>query len=650
MDIRNRTDNNTDFEVHARVDHANPSLPLTFTGHQPDLKSHWIQEIGQYANDSLALHEHGADDLRIDPTQVKPDTDGEELRLPQRKASYESDGIKPSEVAKNYFLTASERESYAKQHAEEQQILLAQQQSFIERKTKVAVASAQQQQKQESTTSTTQEQVVAVEKTKAEEKHIKLTRSAAIEKSEEIQEVTLEVKSTNIGAEVKSKNKSSTQVKPSTETATKKEATKSVQQIESDTQKQTIAKDPIETGKRSERSERSVVVVDDKQSASSELESSIKSIASAAAASITTMSESQSNAKLTLAADSTAANTNKIHTLENQLALKSVSDAPCDADTPHNTRPSNNNKENTAPSSNAPNQAAASRYHTVSTYNFGDRQGQPPGGPPPSQTNLNIFLVPPHLITYETSIEINVLKIPAPLPPQPPKFVKKLLVHTESLERKTRAFLSGNFEVGTTDSSLRTARQKIRSLKSTILKSDDEVKHAEDTITKAQSGDFLHIFTPPIIEKPLYEFIEIPSERSEEECSEYSDRRSERGISTEQQHENMEDYYSSKYSSRSSRRRVEGECIPFPSSCDARICRKRVTFIFVQSTSLCRCRCVVYVEVVLFALGNHLLTMTQVYRVRAECMRDCSRVKFHCDRRMDWRHFVQECSFGFCKQ
>lgn len=561
IELRDRLDNNTNFEVHAKAEHANPSLPLTFTGHQGDLKARWLQEIAQYANDSLALHEHSVDDLRIDPTQVKPDTEGEALRLPQRKASYESDGIKPSEVAKDHFLTASERESYAKQHAEEQKILLAQQQSFIERKTHVAISTAQQQQQQQQQTTTSitqiaQEKSVAVQKTKAEEKHTKLTRSSAIEKSEEIQEFKKEKQSTCIGTEVKYKN----QIEAHSVSAPTKKGSSTSKTVETSRAQVTTTKDPIETGKRS------LSDVDDSKSVSTTLRSNIKSIASAvaAAASTNTMSESQSNAELTLVADATP-NTNKIHTIEHQLALKSACDAPRDADTANNTQTSNNNKENTAPNSNAnsnnPNRASASRYHTVSTYNFGDRQGEPPRGQPPTPPNVNIFLVPPHLITYETSIEINVLKIPAPQPPQPPKFVKKLLVHTESLERKTRAFLSGNFEVGTTDSSLRTARQKIRSLKSTILKSDDEVKHAEDTITKAQSGDFLHIFNPPIIEKPLYEFIEIPSERSEEECSEYSDRRSERGISTEQQHENMEDYYSSKYSSRSSRRRVEGKPI-----------------------------------------------------------------------------------------
>lgn len=551
--------------MHAKADNPNSSLPLIFVGHQADLKLRWLEEIAENTNNPLAVHEHSADDIRIDPTQVKPDTEGEAFRLPQRKASYESDGIKPSEVAKDHFLSASERESYAKQLAEEKEILLAQQQSFIERS--VGIASAQQQQ-QRTTSSVTQvaakEQVIVERKSKAEEKHTKLTRSAAVEKSVESREAKQELQTTTVDTETKSKTQQRGQ-RTETVTARQPEPTTTKSVVEPPPRQQIIAKDPIETGKRSDRS----VVVDPNDSKTIFTDASksttTKSIASATAATSTnTMSEThESNAKLTLSADAAAINTNPIHTLERQLALKSTSNdapSPSDADTGNQSQSSNNNnnnKENTAPNANA------SRYHIVSTYNFGDGNRRDGNGqaPPPLWPNRNIFLVPPHLITYETSIEINVLKIPAPLPPQPPKFVKKLLVHTESLERKTRAFLSGNFQMGTTDSSLRTARQKIRSLKSTLLNTDDEVKHAEDTITKAHSGDFLKIFHPPIIEKPLYEFIEIPSERSEEECSEYSDKRSERGLSTEQQHENMEDYYSSRYSSRSSRRRVEGESV-----------------------------------------------------------------------------------------
>lgn len=226
------------------------------------------------------------------------------------------------------------------------------------------------------------------------------------------------------------------------------------------------------------------------------------------------------------------------------------------------TTKNNYTMNTTNPASNSPSQGTnlnRQGFQIISLFNFGDRPGAP-GQPPTS--NMPDFLVPTQLITYETSIEINFRKIPPPQPPPPPRFIKKMLVHTESLERRTRAFLSGNFETGTTDSSLRTARQKIRSLKSTILKSDDEVKHAEDTIHKAQCGDFKRISAPPIIEQPLYEFIEIqPSQRVDEECVDVSDRHSDhsQSIQKHQELENMEDYYSSKYSSRTSRHRVEGK-------------------------------------------------------------------------------------------
>lgn len=549
----------------------NPILPITLTTNQADLKTRWLFEISQYVSDPLALHEHSVDDLRIDPTQIKSDTEGEEFRLPQRKASYESDGIKPSEVAKDHYLTATERELYAKQHAEEQQILLEQQKSFVQRKTQIATVQQQQQTQKPQissssitqTTKIVQESEQVVIQNKGVDKHAKLTRSTAIEKSEEFQthgQPTKKDKEVVNITEVKT-NQSTTSNRTAekiSEIISEKSITSRVEQQQKEQSHVKIDQIPTKenpkeinvTGKSGYDLKEVVEKTKTLQTAANE---SIKKIE--------ILNAKISDAQITLA---TAA-TNKsvpVHTVENQLALenhaKKTPKSPQDGGGDNHNTQKPNDKENTSPNSNKTNQSSnqlpAQRLHTVSKFNFGDKPG--PSGTPPTP-NLPNFLVPPHLITYETSIEINVQKIPPPQPPQPPKFIKKLLVHTESLERKTRAFLSGNYEAGTTDSSIRTARQKIRSLKSTIIKSDDEVKHAEDTITKAQSGDFLHIFNPPIIEKPLYEFVEIPSERSEEECSEYSDRRSERGIS--EQHENMEDYYSSKYSSRSSRRRVEGK-------------------------------------------------------------------------------------------
>lgn len=105
------------FTIEAKPKYPSSIYPLTFSSPQPEFKNNWLTEIARYANDPVAIHEHNVDDLRIDPTQIKPDSEYEELRLPiQRKGSYQSDGIRPSEVAKDHFLTDEERQFYAKQH------------------------------------------------------------------------------------------------------------------------------------------------------------------------------------------------------------------------------------------------------------------------------------------------------------------------------------------------------------------------------------------------------------------------------------------------------------------------------------------------------------------------------------------------------
>lgn len=571
VELRDQPNSNR-FEVHAKVDHPNQTLPQTFIAQSEELKHCWLQEIGQYVTDQLALHEHTVDDLRIDPTQVKPDSEGEPLRLPQRKGSYESDGIKPSEVAKDHFLSASEREIYAKQHAEEQQILLQQQQSFVQRKTQI-----KQSAEVSSVTETkiVQESKEVVVQNKGEEKRAQLTRSTAVENTEEIQVKGQESKQTKERKVVSIQEVTN---KSAASSKTEDKPTKVPAETDINTQLGLQDKTNIEhtknQTKQNEIKSTNARVENTKVEKTGKTDCITKAIDETKMLQGTLINDKLNQVQITSAKiinkdvmlETTAANKiiTPVHTVENQLALNTK---PKPAQDGGGNGQKSDNKENSSPNAsnidNRSNQLVSSatsssqKYQTVSTFNFGDRQG-PPGQPP--TPNLPDFLVPPHLITYETSIEINVRKIPPPSPPPPPKFLKKLLVHTESLERKTRAFLTGNYELGTTDSSVRTARQKIRSLKSTILKSDDEVKHAEDTIHKAQSGDFSHIFNPPILDKPLYEFIEIPSERSEEECSEFSDRRSERGISEQTQNENMEEHYSSRISTRSSRRerRVEG--------------------------------------------------------------------------------------------
>lgn len=499
----------------------------------------------------MALHEHHVDDIRIDPTQVKADNESEKLCLPQRKASYESDGIRPSEVAKDHFFTAEERQVYARQLAEEHKILVAQQKSYTQRKTQHSVVSN------------------IVENSKSEVSSATVCSANIIEKEE-----TLVEGRNNKGAIENPKDLIISDSKIKVEKVKFNEVAE-VQQIELNSSEEKS----LRLGRKVEsytenvkgRKEQEQIQIKSpkgdpgKGTGITLPESRIATAVPALPVALADSKQEESakpsiDTKLTASASASASNPSHTHRSFESHRLKNVQldTEMLNNETSQKSSSSNNNNTASDANQSAANRSTSQsqRLNVVSVYNFGNDRGAA-GGQPPNNNNINIFLVPTHLITYETSIEVNFRRIPFPQPPPPPRFVKKLLVHTESLERKTRAFLSGNFELGTTDSSIRTARQKIRSLKSTILKSDDEVKHASDTITKAQSGEFLKIFAPPIVEKPLYEFIEIPSERSEEECSEYSDRRSERGIS--EQHENMEDYYSSKYSSRSSRKRVEGK-------------------------------------------------------------------------------------------
>lgn len=549
-------------------------MPITITAPQIETKLRWLSEINQYATDSLTLHEHSVDDLRIDPTQIKPDSEYESFHLPiQRKASYESDGIRPSEVAKDHFLSEEERAFYAKQHAEDQKILQQQQKEFEQQKNQTKSKTTQRTQLQTQVKQSAGEIVQSDLKkeihadavqVKATEKHVKLT--------------TVEQRSTGEKTTGQRTTEEKTTEQKSTEQKTIEQKSQiSTKIIQSNIESAVDTKEKLNEQKDIKKAD--FVETKEESKVTSKLDNPTQSVQEAGkpdnvATSQIVVSSDVSINQLNNQSENNQLNNNnnltpitpidtnikpgKMHDGDNTDALDMLTkEIPSTntqlAETTANTPNQSNNDNLIATLNNRialPN-APSHQMQTISIFTFGDKPGAP--GVP----NLPDFLVPPHLITYETSIEINFRKIPPPQPPPPPKFIKKMLVHTESLERRTRAFLTGNFEVGTTDSSLRTARQKIRSLKSTILKSDDEVKHAEDTIHKAQSGDFINIFAPPIVEQPLYEFIEVPSQRSEDEYSDNLDRRSERGQSVQQQElENMEDYYSSKYSSRSSRRRV----------------------------------------------------------------------------------------------
>lgn len=426
---------------------------------------------------------------------MKADTDGEAFKLPPRIDAHEPDTINPAEVAQDHYLPHPEKKPVTQEITTTTKVDTKSTSASSTAEQKQTAQSIKVEQKQITETS----RKVAVE-TKVEEKQPKLVRGTAVNSQDQGLELSktipLEPKIDYIVTEPNSTNASSV----------------------------SLNERPI---------------IDSKKP-----------------------SAAQGNSPSTLSyAASPASADNKIALIAynprectNDPATKS----PQDGD--HSRAVSNGNNLSNTGSGQIGSDPPV--YETIYRFNFGDRHqlgasGGGGGRPPPERSNLPDFLIPARLITYETSFEISIRKIRAASPPPRPKFIKKMLVHTESLERKTREFLTGSYDIGSSaDNALKSARQKIRSLKSTIIKSDDDVRHAEDTIEKAKSGKFLHIYNPRLgVEKPLYEFVEVPSE---EECADY--QRNERGIS--EQSNNMAEYSSSRYSSRTSRkssRKVEGK-------------------------------------------------------------------------------------------
>ncbi|XP_073813115.1 obscurin isoform X2 [Musca autumnalis] len=160
-----------------------------------------------------------------------------------------------------------------------------------------------------------------------------------------------------------------------------------------------------------------------------------------------------------------------------------------------------------------------SRLASIQQSRDGFSDGSEPPLPPlpPHYVRMPGFFQPLPRIAYETSIEILLVKS-VPLPPPPITLIPRVVVHNEALEMKSANFLEGIYVSDDFDNSLRNAKKKVRSIKSTVMRSKDSTKYAVDTVNKASSRDFIHIFTPPIKHKrPIYEIVEEPSRLSDYE-------------------------------------------------------------------------------------------------------------------------------------
>ncbi|XP_023037819.2 obscurin isoform X1 [Drosophila willistoni] len=538
-------------------------LPCDIRPHGEGAHLVWHREICSHIGQDVTLQEHNADDLKIDSTQVATESELI-LHLPQKAEAHDSSSsVRPSDVAENYFLSKETKERLQLEHQE----LLKFEQESIE------LYKKQQNQQnistsvktiQTATTSTSQAKSISeVQTIKSEDKtkesisklsEVKqqsatvaqnITKSAIksetnIEKSESpvISQKTISaVESANIGQNI-------SQTQPII-------AEKSITEIETVTVAQNISKSAVKSEtiveiqsetvsnvKAVTPSESSIQIVEETSIKPTETESAI----------VEEIISKEDSRPIELGTETESAGKNADDLKINPTIPKIEIHRPVETDnnneliiTKHkpieltdivgyneSLKDSDNNEHNNTNSqthrgyaTNITDSASLTHWNNTlaniaSNRNgaayFAPGQGPPPPPLPPHFVRMPGFFQPLPLVSYETTIEILIVKARPPSPPPPPPpTIKRVLVHTESLEQKTQNFFEGIYDVSSSDTSLRNAKQKIRSIKNTVLKSTDSTKYAQDTVQKAKARDFLHIFNPPIKKKrPIYEIVEEP--------------------------------------------------------------------------------------------------------------------------------------------
>lgn len=141
----------------------------------------------------------------------------------------------------------------------------------------------------------------------------------------------------------------------------------------------------------------------------------------------------------------------------------------------------------------------------------GNYDPPPPPPLPPHFHRMPGFFQPLPVISYETSFEVLIVKARPRSPSPPPSTLKRVHVFNEALELKSKNFLEGIYDSASCETSLRNAKQKMRAIKTTVLKSKDNTKYTKDTVQKAEARDFVHILPPLVaMKRPIYEIVEVP--------------------------------------------------------------------------------------------------------------------------------------------
>lgn len=486
-------------------------LPLIFIAHKDDIKTKWIKEIHQHVTDQLALQEHIADDLRIDPNQIQPDTEPD-LKLPQKIAAFvPNSSIKASDFAVNYICK--------KENVEESTSLIQ------------------------------AEQISSTKSVHFEEKQVKLQRSTAIESSQEEVKKTVETQKIEEAPKPIIKKEPELVSKEKTPPAKpeiieiKKEEQKPIEEIQKvEVIHEIKAVQPQTKVLIQETSKLEAKSVEQSRKLEESHIEEVKKVEK---------KKKSSEEKLKVTFNLNETTTEKVQEPETTKPKE----------TGEESKKKSDNKENHPPETTQKNINKISpiqQQQPQQQSNQGEEPSENDNRPPDRRSiQLPDFFDPPKKIAYETSIEISLHKERLPSPPPPPRIHTKLLVNTASLELRTQEFLLGKYDYDPIDYSLHSAQQKLKSIKQTVHKSSDTSDHAEDTIYKAHTGDFSHIITPiKEYKEPLYEVIRVVE--NPEECT---DSYQQENLSeSEKIIEDKMSEYSSRYSARSSRSsRKEGK-------------------------------------------------------------------------------------------
>lgn len=557
------------FELHSKA-LTGPSaatLPITLAAHKEEVKARWLSEIRSFAADQVALQEHATDDLRIDPSHVQQ-IDVQVLKLPQRIDSADPDsGIRPSDFAKDHFLTKSQRrvddkfesQTVATSSSSSVKSVVVQESSSVQISTESSASVVDKKlQRSSAVESSTSQDLLEV----TGEKH---SISTSVEESpSKLQKVSEKVSRIPVKTdkpkedvpepvkkpvEENNKRQAEEEEKQRKEAEDKRKADEEKQKEAEEKRKADEKKREREEEENERRRKEDLRILEEKRRAEEEFakrqEELTKQQERRKAQEVEEERERKSQEEaerkvqlkneenLRKIQEAGAIDIRVVETVktETEVVVKVATEvAPTKGEPPaiRFDQAAGGASDNQSPSSSKQGQGNVKEVPLKKIASKPIEDPDPPDRKPPQRnadgshppTVIPDFNPPPALV-YHTTFEVSLHKEPLPPPAVPPKITHKVVVHNESLEQRTEEFLRGNCEFDAINYSLSSAQSKIKDIKSTFGKSKKETDLVEDTVRKAKSGEFHSIVHPPVpLEDPHqkhkgYEVVEIVEQPGE---------------------------------------------------------------------------------------------------------------------------------------